>query len=109
MSISKRILDDMADPLELPEYGEPVPDTSENVLGLPTIDAPREEWIFTFGFSHQHPDTGESLANCYVVIEGDVESSRETMIQHFGQKWAMQYPTLEDAGAERYGLRRIEL
>jgi hypothetical protein len=68
-----------------------------------------EKWWFTFGFGHTHPTTGESLAKCYVVLEGDLNSTREVMAQHFGNKWATQYPSAERAGVEKYGLRRIEL
>lgn len=66
-------------------------------------------WIFTFGFGHTHPVTGESLSKRYVVIEGDVNQSRETMQQHFGLKWAQQYPTKEAAGVEKYGLTEVQI
>lgn len=64
-------------------------------------------WIFTFGFDHVHPKTGESLANCYIEVPGDANSSRELMQEHFGVKWAFQYPTKEAAGVERHGLKEI--
>jgi len=66
-------------------------------------------WIFTFGFGQTHPVTGERLAGKYVSIDGDVNTSRETMVRYFGQKWAMQYPTAEAAGVEKYGLTEIGL
>lgn len=66
-------------------------------------------WIFTFGFSHTHPETGERLADKYVVIEGDGNQSREIMERHFGLKWAMQYPSEEAAGVQKYGLTEIRL
>src|ERR1041384_6633004 len=68
-----------------------------------------ERYIFTFGANHTHPITGERLGNCYVVIEGDKSESCVIMEQHFGQKWAFQYPSEEAAGVERYGLTRIDL
>lgn len=68
-----------------------------------------QRWIFTFGFGHTHPVTGERLANCYVAIEGDVNTSREVMARHFGNKWSMQYPSEEKAGVQKYGLERIDL
>lgn len=67
------------------------------------------QWIFTFGFGHVHPVTGESLANCYVVITGDVNTSREAMARLFGLKWANQYPSKEAAGVEKYRLRQVEV
>jgi len=72
-------------------------------------DTEHHRWIFTFGFGHVHPDTGDSLANRYVVIDGDVNESRATMVEHFGLKWANQYPTEEAAGVQKYNLQPIEL
>ena len=69
-----------------------------------------EQWLFTFGFDHTHPITNESLSGCYVIIEGDVETSREEMIKHFGTKWAMQYrPAAADTAAmiNKYHLRQV--
>lgn len=66
-----------------------------------------EHWYFTFGFDHTHPVTGESLAGWFVVIEGDVNSSRELMVKHFGLQWAMQYPTAEAAGVVKYRLKQL--
>lgn len=68
-----------------------------------------ERWVFTFGFGHTHPATDERLANCYVVIDGDINQSREVMTRHFGNKWSMQYPSEEKAGVEKYNLTRIDL
>lgn len=68
-----------------------------------------ETWIFTFGFGHAHPETGESLANCFVEIEGDIDSTREVMEAHFGNKWAFQYPTRQQAGVEKFKLKEIVL
>jgi hypothetical protein len=64
-------------------------------------------WIFTFGFADTHPQTGESLASCYVRVPGDVMSSRTLMASVFGNKWSMQYPNEEAAGVERYNMTEI--
>jgi hypothetical protein len=53
--------------------------------------------------------TGESLARRYVVIEGDVNEARETMVKYFGTKWAFQYPSEEAAKIQKWGLERIAL
>lgn len=74
-----------------------------------SADPTPERWVFTFGFGHTHPATGERLANCYVVIEGDIDETREIMQRHFGNAWAFQYPTEQEAGVERWDLRRIDL
>lgn len=61
-------------------------------------------WIFTFGFGHTHPVTGEPLANRYVRLPGDYEQARRAMIAHFGIQWAFQYP---DSGAPRPGAELV--
>jgi hypothetical protein len=67
-----------------------------------------QEWFFTFGFDHVHPVTGESLANCYTTIMGDIDQTRALMAERFGNKWAFQYPSREAAGVEKYGLKYVE-
>lgn len=67
-----------------------------------------ESWIFTFGFAHTHPFTGESLNNCFIEIIGTIESTRMKMIERFGNQWGFQYRTREDAGVDTYNLTEIE-
>ncbi len=62
------------------------------------------EWIFTFGFGHSHPETGESLGRKYVRVRGTCATSRVEMERRFGRAWAFQYPTEEMAGVTKYGL-----
>ena len=62
--------------------------------------------IFTFGFGHEC-SCGLSLRNCYVEMEGDWWQARATMVERYGAKWAFQYGTAEEAGVNRYFLRRI--
>lgn len=69
----------------------------------------KETWIFTFGFGHTHPVTGERLGNRFVAIEGDIEETRRIMAEHFGDKWSMQYPGVCEAGVHKYGLTQIPL
>jgi hypothetical protein len=67
------------------------------------------EWIFTFGFGHVHPVSGESLARRYVRITArDAEAAREEMHRRWGNRWAFQYATEEAAGVARWGLRELE-
>ena len=70
-----------------------------------------EQWVFTFGFGHVDPRTGESLGNRYVVIEGDINDSREKMIKRFGNKWAMQYREGDktDEMIAKYNLKELSL
>jgi hypothetical protein len=82
----------------------------KGVLSAPHLAGERRDWIFTFGFGHTNPETGESLAQRYVtVLDADVNKSREIMYRHFGNKWSMQYPTKEAAGVEKYGLTELHL
>ena len=66
------------------------------------------EWIFTFGFGHVHPHTGERLANTFIRVSGEDEEAREKMYARFGRKWAFQYATEEQAGVEKYHLRELD-
>ena len=44
----------------------------------------REKWYFTFGLGHFH-------ANEYVVLLGDIDSTRARMNELFGNGWSSQY------------------
>jgi len=70
-------------------------------------DTAEREYLFTFGSGHVHPQTGESLAQCYVRIRGTHESARAAMFKAFGPRWCWQYRDDEEAGVELYGLREI--
>ena len=66
------------------------------------------EWIFTFGFGHVHPSTGERLANKFMRIRADDwQSARDEMLRRFGRKWAFQYPSEDDAGVAKYNLTEV--
>lgn len=67
------------------------------------------EWIFTFGGGHTHPITGESLMNRFVRLRGTWLGSRKKMVELFGQKWSMQYPTEDDAGVGQFHMTELEL
>jgi len=71
------------------------------------IQTPRE-FIFTFGFGHYHPETGESLNNKYVRVRGlDFLQAREKMTRRFGRSWSFQYSSEAAAGVQRYKLTEI--
>lgn len=64
--------------------------------------------VYTFGFGHKHPVTGESLANMYTVVSGESgEHCRAEMLNRFGRDWAFEYTTAEAAGVERFKLREL--
>lgn len=66
------------------------------------------EWIFTFGFHHVHPETGERLRNNFVRIKAsDYEAARQQMVARFGQKWSHQYASETAAGVQQYGLTEL--
>lgn len=68
----------------------------------------KSEWIFTFGFGHLHPETGEKMADRYVRIPGEFDQARETMVRRFGLKWAFQYGSEDEAGVSRFGLTEFK-
>lgn len=58
---------------------------------MQSAKAKTEQWLFTFGFGHVHPETGESLANRCVRFDGSYQQARAEMVKRFGIKWAFQY------------------
>jgi len=67
------------------------------------------EWIFTFGYGHTHPKTGQSLAKKFVRIHApNGDRARDLMFQQFGRTWAMQYESEAQAGVEKYGLTEVK-
>lgn len=49
-------------------------------------------FYYTFGFSHEHPTTGESLSRKFIKIEAeDSTIARLKMVSTFGTNWAMEY------------------
>jgi hypothetical protein len=62
--------------------------------------AKTEQWLFTFGFGHVHPTTGESLANRCVRFKGTYAQARGEMVRRFGIKWAFQYACDETLGRD---------
>lgn len=64
--------------------------------------------VFTFGFGHKHPTTGESLKNKFVeIIAPTSNHCRVVMLNHFGRQWAFEYKTREDAGVNEYNLTEL--
>jgi len=54
-------------------------------------------WFFTFGVGHP-------LGHNVVVVFGEYEEARAMMLEHFGSKWAFQYPMEELAEQQaKYG------
>lgn len=74
----------------------------------PAPTLPTDEWIFTFGYGHSHPETGVPLANCFIRIRGTRTAARAEMLRRFGTRWAYQYIDETEAGVEKYQLREIE-
>lgn len=51
-----------------------------------------ETHYFTFGQSHVHPETKESMKDYWIEIVADsVEKARRKMFEMFGNKWGFQY------------------
>jgi len=63
-------------------------------------------FIFTFGFDHEDPVTGERLAHHYVEIRAPTEqAARNAMFTRFGNRWSMEYLSKEAAGVDRFNLK----
>jgi len=55
--------------------------------------------VFTFGLDHVHPVTGEDMSGkCVIVVAGSWQRCRDLMFEHFGNRWSMDYPSVEAAG-----------
>lgn len=50
-----------------------------------------DHWVFTFGYGHKHPETGDPLDDHCIRFEGSYEVARAKMVERFGAKWAFQY------------------
>lgn len=54
--------------------------------------------VFTFGYGHVDPITGVPLAEkCAIVTASDASRCRDLMIEHFGNRWAFEYDSVEQA------------
>jgi len=66
------------------------------------------EFVFTFGFAHTDPVTGESRSKKFARIQADdYEQARIRMNNTYGRQWAFQYESEEAAGVERHGLTEV--
>lgn len=96
--------------------------TSWNEHGIPrnrrsySMDEVRQmyeestEFIFTFGFSHKDPRTGDPLAGKFVRVAGNYTTARERMELSYGYTgWSMQYANEDLAGVEDHGLIEVPL
>lgn len=73
-----------------------------------SAEQPRD-WYFTFGSNHTHPTTGEVLTNAYTRINGTLASSRAAMVAAFGNRWAFQYESANEAGVDKCKLTEVEM
>jgi len=61
-------------------------------------EAPGVSVVFTFGYGHVDPNSGEALDDpCAIVTAPNVERCRALMVQHFGRQWAFEYDSLLEA------------
>lgn len=69
----------------------------------------RTTWYFTFGGGHVHPATGDYLSKAYVVIVGTRDEARTKMEAAFGNRWAFQYATYDDACIDEYDMHQVDM
>lgn len=71
-----------------------------------------KKYYFTFGQIHTHSYNGKTLdKDCVVEISADSSNeAREKMFGLFGQKWGLQYDSLEKLHLEFYpkGITKIK-
>lgn len=61
--------------------------------------------VFTFGYGHVCPYTGQKLDDHYATVTApDHAQCVALMVGMFGSQWAFQYDSPEAAGVERFGL-----
>jgi len=76
-------------------------------------EEPIQDWIFTFGYDHVNPITGETLFKRFVKLRGTYVGARMEMVRRFGRRFAFQYP-LDEAGRStgiimKFKLTELEL
>lgn len=64
-------------------------------------------WWFTFYREQTHPVSGAPLGDSYVVIFGLRDEARAQMCKRFGDHWAAQYATGEEAGVFDWHLTEL--
>lgn len=66
---------------------------------------------FTFGHSHTHPDTGQSMEDFVIEIEAPTKDmARDAMVEIYGYKWAFQYdemPASDPKGYYKFSILEI--
>jgi hypothetical protein len=64
-----------------------------------------ETRIFTFGSNQYDPFTGKHLLGFYATVTAPTAETCEQVMQRlYGGMWATDYPSVEAAGGEEYGL-----
>jgi len=67
-----------------------------------------QDWIFTFGSNHFGEVDG-CLFRKYMVVRGTHDSSRHKLFEYTNGRFAMQYPSKEAAGVEKYNMNEVQL
>ena len=60
------------------------------------------KYVFTFGYGQRYKGM------FYEIVAEDSEAARVEMFRLFGDKWAMQYNSREEAGVEQFNLRQLK-
>jgi hypothetical protein len=82
------------------------PDPVDDTIVL--ADLFPHDWWFTFYAEHTHPRTGAPLADTYVVIFGQRDEAETQMRKRFGDTWAHQYGSAQEAGVLDWALRQLK-
>jgi hypothetical protein len=63
----------------------------KRIIGELTNFETSEVYCFTFGQNHTHPLGGYPMKNYWIEVHGSYSTSRQKMVNKFGNKWSMQY------------------
>lgn len=67
-----------------------------------TTNLAETERVFTFGYGHTDPESGASLAEkCVIVRAATYERCRELVNARYGNRWALDYPSVEATAPRR--------
>jgi len=66
-------------------------------LELPGFE---EEWLFTWGWGQEFP-------NRFIRLNGTASSTRQQMVDRFGNRWSFQYPAYKESILRSYGITEI--
>lgn len=73
------------------------------IHSTPNVDASPVMRVFTFGYGHTEPVTGEPLAETYALVLADTaERCRQIMNDRYNRQWSQEYLSLDEASVGKW-------